>query len=271
MPRSISFTALVAVGIDLAYPLERDAGHRLSPSSGSADPSSCASQSAARAGTGPQRFGTCLPARHPHGPSVLPRLPVGGAARRVGVGAARLGRARDQPPRRPLRRVRRGALRAEGAAAPARRARVRPADALRAERCRSSRRSASSSDRPDELDAVLITQHLEFSLPYRALFGGRGFADLRERLLDALAQLLVRLHLAGFFWGDCSLSNALFRRDAGALAGVPRRRGDRRAAPGSSPTASASTTSRSPRRTSPASSRRRGRARPAAAGDRARV
>jgi hypothetical protein len=28
----------------------------------------------------------------------------------------------------------------------------------------------------------------------------------------------VRLHLAGFYWGDCSLSNTLFRRDAGALA-----------------------------------------------------
>ena len=65
---------------------------------------------------------------------------------------------------------------------------------------------------------MLITKHLEYSLPYRALFGGRGFADLREKLLDALAQLLVRLHLGGFFWGDCSLSNALFRRDAGALA-----------------------------------------------------
>jgi hypothetical protein len=72
--------------------------------------------------------------------------------------------------------------------------------------------------RGDGLDDVLITSHLEFSLPYRALFGGRGFADLRERLLDALAQLLVRLHLGGFFWGDCSLSNALFRRDAGALS-----------------------------------------------------
>jgi hypothetical protein len=71
--------------------------------------------------------------------------------------------------------------------------------------------------RPGELEAVLITQHLEYSLPYRALFGGRGFADVRDRLLDSLAQLLVRLHLGGFFWGDCSLSNALFRRDAGAL------------------------------------------------------
>jgi hypothetical protein len=73
------------------------------------------------------------------------------------------------------------------------------------------------AQRPDGLEAVLITQHLEFSLPYRSLFGGRGFTDLRDRLLDSLAQLLVRLHLGGFFWGDCSLSNALFRRDAGAL------------------------------------------------------
>ena len=48
---------------------------------------------------------------------------------------------------------------------------------------------------------------------------GRGLQIpyLGERLLDALVGLLVRLHLAGFFWGDCSLSNTLFRRDAGAL------------------------------------------------------
>ncbi|MDQ3384444.1 MAG: DUF4032 domain-containing protein [Actinomycetota bacterium] len=68
------------------------------------------------------------------------------------------------------------------------------------------------------LDAVLITRHLAFSLPYRYLFSGRGVADLRSRLLDALAVLLVRLHLEGFWWGDCSLSNTLFRRDAGALS-----------------------------------------------------
>jgi hypothetical protein len=72
-------------------------------------------------------------------------------------------------------------------------------------------------DRPADLDAVLITRWLDFSLPYRALFTGRGVPDLRNRLLDSLAELLVRLHLAGFFWGDCSLSNSLFRRDAGAL------------------------------------------------------
>lgn len=68
------------------------------------------------------------------------------------------------------------------------------------------------------LDAALITRHLSFSLPYRYLFGGRGVADLRNQLLDALAVLLVRLHLEGFYWGDCSLSNTLFRRDAGALS-----------------------------------------------------
>ena len=65
---------------------------------------------------------------------------------------------------------------------------------------------------------MLITRHLDFSLPYRLLFSGPCVADLRNSLLDALAELLVRIHLAGFFWGDCSLSNALFRRDAGTLS-----------------------------------------------------
>jgi hypothetical protein len=69
-----------------------------------------------------------------------------------------------------------------------------------------------------ELDATLITRHLEYSLPYRALFAGHAIPDLRHHLLRAFAELLVRLHLSGFFWGDCSLSNALFRRDAGALS-----------------------------------------------------
>ncbi len=78
------------------------------------------------------------------------------------------------------------------------------------------------TDRSDHsgnhLDGLLITKHLPYSLPYRALFTERSLPDLRSRLLDALAQLFVRLHLSGFFWGDCSLSNTLFRRDAGALA-----------------------------------------------------
>jgi methylglyoxal synthase len=69
---------------------------------------------------------------------------------------------------------------------------------------------------PAPTNAVLITRHLDLSLPYRSLFT-EPISDLRHRLVDALADLLVRLHLAGFYWGDCSLSNALFRRDAGAL------------------------------------------------------
>ena len=74
------------------------------------------------------------------------------------------------------------------------------------------------SERPAGLDAVLITRHLDYSLPFRTLFARGAMRDLRIRLLDAGAELLVRLHLGGFFWGDCSLSNTLFRRDAGALA-----------------------------------------------------
>ena len=68
------------------------------------------------------------------------------------------------------------------------------------------------------LDQVLITRHLDYALPYRSLFQDGLRQELWSPLLDSLALLLVRIHLAGFFWGDCSLSNALFRRDAGALA-----------------------------------------------------
>ncbi|MDR1393257.1 MAG: DUF4032 domain-containing protein [Bifidobacteriaceae bacterium] len=64
------------------------------------------------------------------------------------------------------------------------------------------------------LDAALLTHHLQFSLPYRALFSYRLRPGMATRLLDALALLIVRLHLLGFYWGDVSLSNTLFRRDA---------------------------------------------------------
>lgn len=68
------------------------------------------------------------------------------------------------------------------------------------------------------LDACLVTRHLQFSLPYRAVFSQHLREDTTARLVDALAVLLARLHLAGFFWGDVSLSNTLFRRDAGAFS-----------------------------------------------------
>jgi len=78
--------------------------------------------------------------------------------------------------------------------------------------------SGRTSPQGDPLDAVLITRHLQFSLPYRAVFSQVSRQDTAHRLLDALAVLLVRLHLEGFYWGDVSLSNTLFRRDAGAFA-----------------------------------------------------
>ena len=68
------------------------------------------------------------------------------------------------------------------------------------------------------LDPILITRHLQFSLPYRSLFNRGVRQDTVNRLVDAMVVLLARLHLSGFLWGDVSLSNTLFRRDAGAFA-----------------------------------------------------
>ena len=72
-------------------------------------------------------------------------------------------------------------------------------------------------DRGPGTDAILVTRFLEYSSTYRALFSSRRGGPPTHRLLDALVELLVRLHLSGFFWGDCSLSNALFRADAGTF------------------------------------------------------
>ena len=69
-----------------------------------------------------------------------------------------------------------------------------------------------------ELPAALLTQHLQFSLPYRSLFSHGLSADALPSLVDAMVVLLVRLHLADFYWGDVSLSNVLFRRSAGGFA-----------------------------------------------------
>ena len=78
--------------------------------------------------------------------------------------------------------------------------------------------SLRNSKAGERLDAVLITEHLEYSVPYRLLFLRQEHRTLRDPMVDALVHLLVRLHLNGFYWGDCSLSNTLFRRDAGRLA-----------------------------------------------------
>lgn len=75
-----------------------------------------------------------------------------------------------------------------------------------------------TDERGEPLEPALITRHLVGSLPYRSMFETTMRPGTIKRLLDALAVLLVRLHLSGFAWGDCSLSNTLFRRDAGAYA-----------------------------------------------------
>lgn len=74
--------------------------------------------------------------------------------------------------------------------------------------------SGRTNDDGKPLEAALVTAHLQFSLPYRALFTQSLREETVTRFIDALAVLLVRLHLLGFYWGDVSLSNALFRRDA---------------------------------------------------------
>ena len=71
--------------------------------------------------------------------------------------------------------------------------------------------------RPEDSDAILVTKFLSYATTYRAVFSNPRGLQATDGLLDALAELLVRLHLSGFFWGDCSLSNTLFRYDAGTL------------------------------------------------------
>jgi hypothetical protein len=71
----------------------------------------------------------------------------------------------------------------------------------------------------EELPCALVTRFLPYSLPYRVLLSGKEVtAEDVTLMANALALLLVRLHLLGFWWGDCSLSNTLFRRDAEGYA-----------------------------------------------------
>jgi len=64
---------------------------------------------------------------------------------------------------------------------------------------------------------AVITRYVDYAFPYRELIAGGSFGVRRDQMLDAFAGLLVELHLAGCFWGDCSLSNVLYRYDAGAI------------------------------------------------------
>ncbi|MFD0704502.1 DUF4032 domain-containing protein [Alloscardovia venturai] len=80
--------------------------------------------------------------------------------------------------------------------------------------------SGRKNSNGEPLEAILVTEQLKFSLPYRALFARNLRVDTADKLIDALAVLLVRLHLQGFYWGDVSLSNVLFLRDADNFSAV---------------------------------------------------
>jgi len=72
----------------------------------------------------------------------------------------------------------------------------------------------------EEWSAAVITRYVKYAFTYRELISGGNFGPRRDQMLDAVAGLLVELHLAGCFWGDCSLSNLLYRYDAGAIEAV---------------------------------------------------
>ena len=80
-------------------------------------------------------------------------------------------------------------------------------------------RALGLAERPEAGDAVLVTEYLRHSMQYRRLL--MRFRQVspayRDRLLDAMALLLVDLHRGGVYWGDCSLANTLFRRDGDRL------------------------------------------------------
>jgi hypothetical protein len=76
------------------------------------------------------------------------------------------------------------------------------------------------ADPHEEYSGALITRFVNFAFPYRELVSGGGFGSRRRQMLDAFAGLLVELHLAGCFWGDCSLSNVLYRYDAAKIEAV---------------------------------------------------
>ncbi|HTS15739.1 MAG TPA: DUF4032 domain-containing protein [Candidatus Sulfotelmatobacter sp.] len=80
-------------------------------------------------------------------------------------------------------------------------------------------RAVGLAERSEDDAAILMTRFLARSFQYRRLFVRlrEGTVAQRERLLDAMAGLLVELHRRGVFWGDCSLANTLLVRDGQTL------------------------------------------------------
>ena len=100
---------------------------------------------------------------------------------------------------------------------------------------------------------MLITRHLEYSLPYRALFSGAAIPDLRTHLLNGARRAARAPAPARVLLGRLlALERALPPR-RGRADGVPRRRRDRRAARAALRRPARATTSTSRRRTSSAS------------------
>lgn len=75
-------------------------------------------------------------------------------------------------------------------------------------------------DEASESSGAVITAYVTDAFPYRHLVSGHDFGQRRDSLLDAFAGLLVELHLNGFYWGDCSLSNTLYRWDASSIEAI---------------------------------------------------
>ena len=80
-------------------------------------------------------------------------------------------------------------------------------------------RAVGLAERTADDAAILVTRYLARSFQFRRLFMRlpEGTWRHRERLLDALANLLVELHRKGVFWGDGSLANTLLVRDGQVL------------------------------------------------------
>jgi hypothetical protein len=77
-----------------------------------------------------------------------------------------------------------------------------------------------TSDPTEEASAALVTAFEPYSFTLRSLVSGPGFGPRRSQILDAFAGLLAELHLLGCFWGDCSLSNVLYRFDAETVMAI---------------------------------------------------
>ena len=176
---------------------------------------------------------------------------------RLGEWEATSGSIRTRHPRRaepapgPLRRRRRPAMGAQGDAAP--RIGSRSTRSCVSSNAARSRRSAPQGVvfQPFEDTAVLVTEYLERSWQYRRLLM-RVPTDMRkhrERLLDAIAALLVDLHRNGLYWGLLPGQHAVHERRPGP-PGVDGRRRDRGVPPVAQRRRSASSTWTSWSRTS---------------------